>query len=237
MKRFLVTVISFVLSILAAKFWLKDWTAAYLLVGSITIHEVGHMLAIFSYGGRPYLVFIPFLGAATFYSVEEIQKLTWFQQAIVGLSGCFLNFLIMVASIIAYKFVDGGKYWLFLAALNSSFVVFNLLPLSIFDGNKFAQALFNSLNEEGDRTYVSMIKLLSYIASFVLALMGKLTLFPFGIIFGMINASRNDSPTEAYSGRAMSRSQAAFLTWVYCLMIFIAMGIDVYMPAILKIIK
>lgn len=236
MKR-LVTVVTFLLSVWAAKWLFRDWTAAWLLVGSIAIHEFGHMLAVYAYGGKPNLLFIPLLGAATLYTNEEFERLNWFQRAILGLSGCIFNFLILVASILIYQFGEGGKYWLFLTALNSSLVVFNLLPLGIFDGGHFARALFSSLDEKDDRLFARAVTSLSYIACFTLAVMGKLTFFHVGIAFGMLDGSRKDDPREAYSPRAMTRSQAIWLTLFYCLMLFVAMVIDVYMPSILKIIR
>jgi len=226
--RIALFLVSFVVSALAAYYWwLKDWPLVWILMASIFLHEVGHWLAFVNYGLKPSMFFIPLLGAAVVVP-KGAEKLNHKQLAIVALAGSAVNFALFLLGLLIS--LGGNKYGMNLASLNASLVWFNLIPLLILDGQKFAQAIFASLSESGDHIAANIISWSVMLAGLGLILAGKLGLFCLLVFYGIRRESTKDDPGEAYSRKAMATSDAKWLIAVYIIIMVSTMVTSAFLP-------
>lgn len=220
--------LSFALSAIAAYYWwLKDWTLVGILMASILLHEAGHWLVLRSAGLKPSMFFVPLLGAAVT-AGDWVTKLNHKGRALVALAGPGVNFGLFLLGIILY--LGGDSRGMTLASLNASLVWFNLIPILIFDGQKFATAIFASLNEEQDGIVEGLISLVVMVAGVGLIIAGKLSFFSLLVIFGLKRESVNDNPRDAYSRKAMSVSTASWLSVGYTVMLVSTMIASAFLP-------
>lgn len=128
-----------ILSLLAKILWVKELGVfnGVALIIVIYIHEYGHYFKAKNLGYNPQIPrFIPFIGA--YVKTDEIKNLNHsFQVTFFGpLSGGIVGLLFFYLGLIFdNKFIS--QLALFSIVLN----LFNLLPISIFDGGKIARIL------------------------------------------------------------------------------------------------
>ena len=94
------------------------------------VHEFGHLIAIWGFGGTVRSVSISFLGAKIEYSRG---RQSYIAEAIVALAGPMCNLLL--AYLFAQFGTSGGDA-LFFAGANLLLGLFNLLPISALDGGR-----------------------------------------------------------------------------------------------------
>lgn len=221
-------VVSFAISALAAYYWwLKDWTLVVILMASILLHETGHWLVLRSAGLKPSMFFVPLLGAAVT-AGDWISKLDHKGRAKVALAGPAVNFGLFLLGLVLY--LGGDHRGMVLASLNASLVWFNLIPFLIFDGQKFASAIFASLNEEQDEVAAGLITTVVVVAALGLIIAGKLGIFSILIVYGLNRESTKDNPADARSRKAMSVSTATWLSVAYTVMLVSTMVTSAFIP-------
>ena len=94
------------------------------------VHELGHLIAIWGFGGTVRSVSISFLGAKIEYSRG---RQSYVAEAIVALAGPMCN--LIVAFCFAQFGTSGGDAFFF-AGANLLLGLFNLLPISALDGGR-----------------------------------------------------------------------------------------------------
>jgi Zn-dependent protease len=114
------------------------WRYAVGLVGLIFVHEMGHYIAARKCGlqvGAP--VFIPFVGAWVALKDANMSPET---EAYVGLAGPLLGSLgAFVCYLIARE--NGQALWMAIAYAGFFLNLFNLIPLSPFDGGRIVAVI------------------------------------------------------------------------------------------------
>lgn len=118
--------------------WWVGWQLAWILIGVLAIHELGHLAAMEAFGYRDRrILFIPFVGAAT---LGEKEDATPTQRALVYMLGPAPGVLLGLAAL--YAFLTGGDVWWLAAATTALLVNYlNLLPISPLDGGRIVETL------------------------------------------------------------------------------------------------
>jgi Zn-dependent protease len=123
----------------AAVYWsLYGWPLALGLVGSIYIHEMGHVSVLRALGiqsGAP--LFIPGVGALVMLKERITDPVI---DARIGLAGPVWGLCAAVAAFAVY-FVTGAPIWYAIAELTGLLNLFNLIPIWQLDGSRGFHAL------------------------------------------------------------------------------------------------
>ncbi len=107
------------------------WRFGLVLVLLILAHELGHYAAFRAYGLPVRLpVFIPFLGAFTAGAVPQDPE----HAAYIALAGPFVG-LGLAGACYAIG-VSGNSFWLACASVGAFLNLFNMIPISPFDGGR-----------------------------------------------------------------------------------------------------
>ncbi len=135
--KFFGTALSMLISIgVYAVFW--GWPFAVGIVALLLIHECGHALQMkregIEVGG---MAFIPFLGAAVWSKELERDALA---EARVGLAGPVIGSLAAAAALPLYAVTD-DEFWRALAYFGFFINLFNLIPVTPFDGGRAFAAM------------------------------------------------------------------------------------------------
>ncbi len=108
-------------------------------LASIFIHELGHYLAVRSYGMKAELpMFVPFLGAYVRWSGPV--NLDPAVRANISLAGPFFGFLSGLLALGVYA-VTGQRVWLAVAQIAGWLNLLNLIPIGFFDGGRAMDAI------------------------------------------------------------------------------------------------
>jgi Zn-dependent protease len=118
------------------KLW--GWLFAAGLVGSIYVHEMGHVAALRRYGIKATApMFIPGFGALVRMGQRPV---TARENARVGLAGPIWGLGAAIACYATYKFT-GATYWAGIARIGAWINLFNLAPVWQLDGSRAFDAL------------------------------------------------------------------------------------------------
>lgn len=207
---------------LAAMYWMFELfyhnrLSASLLVGSVVIHELGHLAAYRYYGYRGGVVFLPPLGAVMVPSDQDaVKEMPEWQKAVVAFAGPGVNiFLAAVGLAMAISVPDWRNVGLMLTALNGTLAAFNLLPFSLLDGGHVAKALFNSADEAGDRRIVNVMTR-SMIGSFAaVVLFGSISFMPILFVWRLHTAAGEDDPEAWRQPGSMTKRQIHQFMCIY----------------------
>jgi Zn-dependent protease len=102
----------------------------------IFLHEMGHVLALKQKGfGLRLPIFIPFLGAVIFGPRMNNRH----DEAYVGLGGPLLGTIAAMVFALPYLF-NGQRFWLSASLVGVAINLFNMIPISPFDGGRITQA-------------------------------------------------------------------------------------------------
>jgi len=154
------------------------------LGGLVLLHEIGHYIAMKKRGVRPSGIFmIPFLGAAVIGSLENTSLLSEYLIAIAGpLIGLGSSMLLVAIGV-----MFNSVLLLALAGINAYITLFNLIPLSPFDGGRAVTAIILGR----DSKTVSYLKAIFVATSLVGVLLFNQIILPF-IAFMCIASINND---------------------------------------------
>lgn len=125
--------------------WVLGAALAFSLVFLLFLHEMGHALALRAKGfGLKLPLFIPFVGAIIF-APRFTDRQT---EAYVGLAGPLLGTLSALLFAVPYLF-SPHRIWLAGSLLGVGLNLFNMLPVSPFDGGRVLQAVDQRLRYLG----------------------------------------------------------------------------------------
>jgi Zn-dependent protease len=117
----------------------------FLVVLVLFLHEMGHLIAMKSYGYEDVgMFFIPFLGAVVTGRKEEMSQ---FQRVIIILAGPMPGIIIGIGLILGVQYFDFNPYFLVYGVMFIALNVFNLVPVDPLDGGKLFELLFFSFND------------------------------------------------------------------------------------------
>jgi len=121
----------------------KSWEAVFLLVAVIFIHEMGHFIAMKSFGYKGVnMTFVPFVGA---YVSGEATDFSKSKKIIMLLAGPVPG--IIIGSVLFYLYQQNFEQYYWWASLTFlSLNLFNMLPVSPLDGGQIFETLFFSGN-------------------------------------------------------------------------------------------
>jgi stage IV sporulation protein FB len=173
------TIISLAIFILVDYLVFKSWSAVFLLVSVIFLHELGHFIAMkrFGYQGVN-MTFVPFMGA---YVSGQATHFSKYKKIIMLLAGPLPGILIGMVLLFFYQGnADENYYRVAVAFLLLN--IFNLLPVSPLDGGQFFETLFF----EGNQVIQLAFLLLSLLAALVFVYLLKSWLLVFVAWFILI---------------------------------------------------
>ena len=120
-----------------------DWRFVCILMGSIFLHELGHIRAMKAYGLRTKGIhFIPFLGAA---AVSKDDFPTRKAEAVIALWGPLWGFILALAALALYT-ITGIPLIAGIAAWIGLINLFNLLPINPLDGGRVTKSILFSFS-------------------------------------------------------------------------------------------
>jgi len=118
--------------------WLFSWQFALIIMGSIFLHELGHVRAMKAYGMKTKgIYFIPFLGAA---AVMEDQFPSQKAEAVIALWGPIWGLILTMIFFDIYAWT-GSPLMAGIAAWFALINLFNLLPIKPLDGGRIASSI------------------------------------------------------------------------------------------------
>ncbi len=118
--------------------WWVGWQLAWIVLGAILLHELGHVAAMEAFGYRDRrILFIPFLGGG---AMGEREKASPEQRTLVHLLGPAPGILLGLMALYAFLH-DGGMWWLATATTLLLVNYVNLLPISPLDGGRIVETL------------------------------------------------------------------------------------------------
>ncbi len=153
--------------------------ASALLI-SVAVHEMGHMIAFIRHGVPCAFFILVVMGGTVPLSKEKLEALPDNASAEIALAGMFGNMLVAAVAIVGYYIGavsedSAGR----LINMNASLMLFNMIPLVIFDGARFVKVLFHNISKKYARlifeitsipVIFGMMLLLYYRGSIVMAL-------------------------------------------------------------------
>jgi stage IV sporulation protein FB len=139
-----------------------DMNLIFLIVLVLFLHEMGHLIAMKSFGYKDVgMMFIPLVGAVVTGRKDNLNQL---EKVIVVLAGPIPGILLGIGLIEAYQMGFAEERFMLMGAIFILLNAMNLLPIDPLDGGRFVESLFFSVNQ-------SLKNVFSYLsAAFVLYL-------------------------------------------------------------------
>lgn len=152
----------------------------FLVVLVLFLHEMGHLIAMKSYGYQDVgMFFIPFLGAVVTGRKEEMSL---YQRLIIVLAGPIPGILIGAAFLLGYHYEFLHPMFLIYGLVFVALNVLNLVPVDPLDGGKLFELLFFSFSDLAKVTFnvlsaIAMILVGVLYESYPIMLFGGFMLF------------------------------------------------------------
>lgn len=199
---------------------------AWILILSIVLHEIGHLMTMEWFGVKTHMFFAVIIGGAfpDFKFRQRFESLNWSSLAGIYLAGVTMN---LVMALYGYYLYANDNITMLqfsqITNLNGALILYNLLPIWIFDGGRFAKALFDSIPEHKDYSFAITIFVAIAIVGIMCKILGLrdfIYTIPL-ILWGLWNKATNDDPDGSTKPEAMTRNQT--IGWsVYYLLLVIA---------------
>jgi hypothetical protein len=217
----------------------RSWETAVMITLSLAFHELGHVLAIASFG-IDWEVGFNALGAWTKTPLRERRSLSHYENSLIHLAGPFFSLMMALAAMTVYLLASAPhrSYWLSLSNFNALICLLNLLPMgNLSDGGKFVRKLFSAADESLAQKLLQLAGALPLaFAGAILAyqlewahLLSLLTIVLW-FVLTMLMESRIGAPTAYPVKKAMSPDQARDLLSGLILMMLISMVIMIATP-------
>jgi len=197
------------------------------LTAAMVVHEIMHLIALESNGIPSLMFFLVVIGGASPFPkyASKFKKLPWERQAIVALAGVIGNFIVMLGTcFLTYCNYITYSDFLRIVNMNGVLILWNLFPLWIFDGGRFAKLLFDSISEDKDTTYVICLTT-GFMCILIISLIigGKLSFIHFWLFsWGLHWQSSHDDPYGSSRPEAIPESHWKW--WAALFLIMISVG-------------
>ncbi len=111
-------------------------------IASVTIHELGHIVAVWLSGGKIRKINFTFFGAEIYYG----GSMSYVNDIVIGAAGPLTNMCvaIMVAAAPDFKYFDSELF----SGFNLFYAIVNLVPVSVTDGGRILKAVLSLAVEE-----------------------------------------------------------------------------------------
>jgi len=120
-----------------------DWRFVFVLMGSLFLHELGHIRAMKAYGLQTKgIYFIPFMGGV---AVSKEAFPTRKAEAVIALWGPLWGFILALAALALYT-ITGIPLIAGIAAWIGLINLFNLLPMNPLDGGRVTKSVLFSFS-------------------------------------------------------------------------------------------
>ena len=127
---------------LAIYSWLFTIEFAVILMATLAVHELGHIVMLKKFGGRPKGLFlIPFIGGLA--NHESMVSNRW-QAACVAMAGPIFGLFMSLVYLLLYG-ITGDIFFGALCAFNALLNLFNLLPVLPLDGGQMLKQVSFSM--------------------------------------------------------------------------------------------
>ncbi|PIU42610.1 MAG: hypothetical protein COS98_02040 [Parcubacteria group bacterium CG07_land_8_20_14_0_80_35_11] len=196
---------------------------AIALTVAMIVHEIMHLIAIEANGIPAQMFFLVIIGGAMPLLGQEskYKKLSWERQAIIALAGVTGNFIVILSAFL----LSQSNYLAFndflrILNLNGVLILWNLFPLWIWDGGRFAKLLFNSISEDEDTKYKYAMLVCFVAVVITLIIYGKLSFIHLWMFsWGLHWQASHDDPEGTYDPKSMLDSHHKWWAALYLLMI------------------
>jgi len=185
---------------------------ATMLAGGLVIHEYGHKLAMNFYGIRAHLIFLVILGGASpdYRDKQRYERLDYQKKSVIYFAGVIGNFIAMLIGLILYH-LDPISYDIALrnVNLNAILVFYNIFPIWITDGGRFAKLFFDSTPEHMDQAWIYRIGIpIAMAAIFITIITPEFFLVTITVMFwGLHFQATHDDPDGCFSPLALNKPQ------------------------------
>lgn len=151
------------LLLLAVLYYLDEDGLLLWGLGFCTMHELGHLIAVYILGGQISYIRLSCVGAEI--RLSSRKPLGHVRELLAALAGPAVNLML------AYAVARLQSPWGYCAAgMNLALAWFNLLPAAQLDGGRIALHIFALLT--GERTAAQIVRILSGVVCLVLGLIG-----------------------------------------------------------------
>lgn len=152
---------------LALYSWLFTLDFALILMATLVVHELGHMVMLKKFGGRPKgLYLIPFVGGLA--NHESMVNTRW-QAACVAMAGPVFGLFMSLLYLLLYG-ITGDIFFGALCAFNALLNLFNLLPVLPLDGGQMLKQISFSMTRVYSLLTCLAVTLVGCILSFSIGL-------------------------------------------------------------------
>ncbi len=193
---------------------------ANILLLSVIVHEIGHWIVLETSGIPTHLIFLVVLGGAVpdpKYKAA-LNSLDWSNKALIYMAGVSMNVLLMVIVLVMYLMDNiSSVQTQQIVNLNGILIFFNVLPIGIFDGGRFAKVLFDSIPEDLDIKFTFKILLPVYaVVILLLIVVGRFDFVSLSLLlWGLQFQANHDDPEGSSNKLAMTKNQYGNWTLVY----------------------
>ena len=163
--------------------WMFSWQFALLLMGSIFLHELGHIRAMKAYGMKTRGVnFLPFMGAA---AVTEEDFPSRKAEAVIAIWGPLWGLMLSMIFFDIYAWTD-SPLMAGVAAWCAMVNLFNLLPIKPLDGGRIVSSLIFSISERLGMIFMA----LGILVAFALLVITKVGLLAIILVVAALELRR-----------------------------------------------
>jgi Zn-dependent protease len=185
---------------MAAYSYMFTWKFALIILGSLFVHEFGHLWAMRRLGMKTKgLYFIPFLGAA---AVPDEDFPSRNAEAFIAIMGPIWGLCLALAMVIVY-FVTADPFFAAVAGWMAFLNIFNLLPINPLDGGRIFKSVACSMSSRFGKIFL----VVGMVAAAGLAFFWNFWIFTLLFVFGIFELSsemRSKKDFPVMSGKTMA---------------------------------
>ncbi len=201
---------------------------ATMLIGGLVIHEIGHAIAMEYNGIRAHLIFLVILGGASpdKRDIKCYEKLHYQNKSCIYFAGVIGNLIaIIIGFVLYYLGIISFNLAMMNVNLNAVLIFYNIFPLWITDGGRWAKLFFDSTPEDLDFGWIFKIGIpIAMAAMFITILTPEIFLFTGPIMLWSLHfQATHDDPEGSYSPLALSPDQRKYWAIFYLIIFVLSM--------------
>ena len=191
---------------------------------AMIIHESAHLIAFEVNKIPAMMLFLVILGGARPLPKydSKFKQLPWERQAIIMLAGVIGNFAVILGAYLCsqYNYLTYNDF-LRISNMNGLLILWNLFPLWIYDGGRFAKLFFDSVSEDSDMKYAIVLGAIFIGVLITLSIIwGKFEfIYVWLFLFGIQHKATRDDPYGSENPKAIPKSHQKWWAALYLLII------------------